>query len=322
MHNYYNTQYSAYISVGKPNNYFKFILDTGSGVTFIGSSDCMSNGCKTKENLYDINKARNWKSMHRKLDINFVSGYVEIEIGTDDFYFDNGSEPHPLNNLEFGVVTNEDGIFENSDFDGVIGLSYPSLADGTRPFFDRIIESKVLPMNIFSICYGRDPFKKDQSQFSLGGYDINCIENQDPSKIIWHEVVDKSWWTLKLDKVIFRTKEKGDFDTKLCQLNDDKKDCKIIIDSGSSIMASPVQYLSQFLKLLESYSDCDHLNKYPDIVFVINGAEYTLEPYEYVLSEKFQIDYEKKNGKKRNCAFGWTGFDIPERLIWIAGDIF
>lgn len=62
----------------------------------------------------------------------------------------------------------------------------------------------------------------------IGGYDKGLLKND----LKYHKVVKKTWWTLRLTKVII-----GGVDTKFCNKKD--KICYIIIDTGASLMATP-----------------------------------------------------------------------------------
>ena len=84
--------------------------------------------------------------------------------------------------MEFGSIITEDGVFNQASYDGILGLSYPSLSDSTLPFFDRIIQKEVLPHNIFSIYLSRD---KHVSFMYLGGYDKNFFSGP----IQYHKVI-------------------------------------------------------------------------------------------------------------------------------------
>lgn len=115
-----------------------------------------------------------------------------------------------------------------------MGLSYPSLSEHTKPVFDRIIEMNKLKKNIFSFYLGRGGVS-DKSKFALGGYNEKYIKG----KLQWHPVIRKTWWTLKLDAVLLNGK-----DTELCN---DKTKCEVIMDTGSSLMATPPWALNPFL---------------------------------------------------------------------------
>lgn len=114
-----------------------------------------------------------------------------------------------------------------------MGLSYPSLSEHTKPVIDRIMEMHQLEQNMFSFYLGRGV--QDKSKFTLGGYNPKYIKG----KLKWHPVIRKTWWTLKLDAVLL-----NGTDTKLCN---EKTKCEVIMDTGSSLMATPPWALNPFL---------------------------------------------------------------------------
>jgi hypothetical protein len=153
--------------------------------------------------------------------------------------------------------------------------------------------------------------ENDKSLLILGGWDDSLFSGE----LNFHPVIRKSWWTLQLDKVLL-----NDEDTGLCD-NENKK-CQIIMDSGASLMATPPQVFNEFMSKVEDTRHCEDLSQYPRISFIINKKEYYIDPFEYILSNKEDIDYLKKN-EKPDCVVGFSVFDLgPTEMVWIAGDIF
>lgn len=152
---------------------------------------------------------------------------------------------------------------------------------------------------------------RDTSLLILGGIDESLFSGD----LQYHPVIRKSWWTLRLDRVLV-----GGVDSELC--DDRDKQCQIIMDSGASLMATPPQVFNEFMAKVEPKRHCEDLRKYPRISFVIDGKEYSLDPYEYILSNKEDIDYLDAPQKK-DCVVGFSVFDLgPSEMVWIAGDIF
>ena len=114
-----------------------------------------------------------------------------------------------------------------------MGLSYPALSERTQPVFDRIMEMGHIPHDIFAFYMSR--WEGDKSRFFIGGYDEKYITGP----IVYHKVVRKTWWTLPLDRVLLNGKDYG-----FC--NDTRK-CEVIMDTGSSLMATDPRKLNEFL---------------------------------------------------------------------------
>jgi cathepsin D len=310
MKNYFNTQYTVNMGVGHPGDGFSFILDTGSGTTLLNERRCKTRGCKTRKS-FDSKSSPHYSPFGKIIKIAYAKGGVTIELAKDHFYFEDLEIP----NQEFGVILNEDGLFQSASYDGIIGFSYPALSDNTKPFFDRVIEMRVLPADVFSLYMSRDEnFHK--SQLFLGGWDETLMLGP----IHYHPVVKKTWWTVSLDKVLLNGIDSG-----LCNPT---IDCTIIMDTGSSLMATPPWALNPLLSQINRFSDCKNVQRFPVITFVINGVGYTLEPFEYVLTDMSLIDYRKDVNRYKqlndlDCTFGFSIFDVGKgNNVWIAGDLF
>lgn len=101
------------------------------------------------------------------------------------------------------------------------------------------MEMHTLEQNIFSFYMGRGQL--DKSKFFIGGYDKNYFSGQ----LIYHPVIRKTWWTLRLDAVLLNGRDTG-----LCN---SKTKCEIIMDTGSSLMATPPWALDPLLEKLSKY---------------------------------------------------------------------
>lgn len=308
--NFFNTQYTVDVAVGNSQEKFTFIIDTGSGTTLLNEKRCNTFGCHSRK-AFDSKSSKQYVPFGKLIRINYAKGGVTIEIGKDDFYF----EDLRITNQEFGVILKEDGLFQAASYDGIIGFSYPTLSDSTKPFFDRIIEMRVLPKNVFSMYLSRDR-KHGKSKLFLGGYDSSLIDGP----IKYHPVVKKSWWTLKLDQVLVNNQDSG-----LCG---ETRECQIIMDTGSSLMATPPWALNTLLSQISRYSDCRNVKGFPDITFVIGGEHYTLKAWEYTLTTMNSIKYDEQVNQHKSlgegdCTFGFSMFDVgKDNNVWIAGDIF
>ena len=71
----------------------------------------------------------------------------------------------------------------------------------------------------------------------------------------------------------------GGKDIGLC---DSGKGCRLIVDTGSSIMSGPIDNLGTLLRTLDTKSHCHNVKELPTISYIIDEIEYTLEPEEYV----------------------------------------
>lgn len=232
--NYQNAQYVLRVKVGNQKKSFKFILDTGSTTILLITSKCKSHGCQEHQPYHADRKAKQMavKSVVESDDlttlsdatthkISYAQGYVRYRTLIDNFYI--GAQQ--IKEQSFGGVVSEKSVFENADYDGLIGLAYKQLGvpPGITPIFDNVIKQEKLKNNVFSLYIARDGHKA--SRFWLGGVNMDYILDGKEENIIYHDVVKKSWWTLKLDAVLI-----DGIDTGLCKTGN----CKFFIFKQNS----------------------------------------------------------------------------------------
>ena len=81
--------------------------------------------------------------------------------------------------------------------------------------------------------------------------------------MIYHEVIRKTWWTLKLDKVLINGENSG-----ICDI---ETECEIIMDTGASLMASPPLLYEPLIEKITKNTSCDDWSTFPTIGFMIDG---------------------------------------------------
>lgn len=254
------------------------------------------------------------KGLHK---ITYASGYVKYDILEDDFFIGNMK----ISKQTFGGVAKENNVFNSANYDGLVGFSYAALGvpPGITPIFNNVMTQKKLNKNVFSLFISRNGF--NSSRFWLGGVNQQYIKQADPKNINWHTVIKKTWWTLKLDKVLI-----GKHDSGLCSSDRNasfNKNCAIIMDSGTSAMATPSGTFEAFNKIIYSHGKLDKISSWPDITFVIDGRHYVMPGYTYLMVNN-KITY-RQNDKAHDIiqpAFGQFDSGDLEYAVWIAGDSF
>lgn len=216
--NYQNAQYVIKVRVGSRKKKFKFILDTGSTTILLITNKCKTHGCQEHRSYIPNKKAKEMaiKSVVESSDlttlsdvtthkISYAQGYVKYRTMIDDFYIG----ALKITKQSFGGVVSEKSVFENADYDGLIGQAYKQLGvpPGITPIFDNVIKQKKLKDNVFGLYIARDGHKS--SRFWLGGVNMDYILDGKESNIVYHDVIKKSWWTLKLDAVLIDGEDTG-----------------------------------------------------------------------------------------------------------------
>jgi len=137
------------------------------------------------------------------------------------------------------LVTDEH-IFD-SDYDAIIGLAYPQMADNGLPLMDSMIKQGLLHKNMFAFYMSMR--NSDQSELLFGDYD----ESKFSGDIEWHPVVDQLFWSLKLDDIKINGKPIG-----LCE----GRTCMMTPDSGTSLITMPSWAMAILERELPSNSKC------------------------------------------------------------------
>lgn len=113
------------------------------------------------------------------------------------------------------------------------------------------MKQQLLSENTFTFFISRGA--EFQSKLFLGGYPKFYTKDADPQ---FHKVIQKSWWTLKLDAV-----KVGDSETGLCR----GQNCGIIVDTGCSGMAVADVDSDSFLSKVKEGVRCGNYSEWPDI---------------------------------------------------------
>lgn len=73
-------------------------------------------------------------------------------LATETFFVNGMEIPQTL----FIEITEEEGdVFEDGDFDGIVGLSFPDLADDMPTLFDFMMQNHLVEQNMFSFFMNR-----------------------------------------------------------------------------------------------------------------------------------------------------------------------
>jgi len=161
----------------------------------------------------------------------------------------------------------------------------------------------LLENNYFSF-YLTDQTEKIHSQIVFG----------QPSKefylgdLNWHNVSEESYWQIGMNDILVDNHRLN-----LCE--NDK--CKLVIDTGTSIITGPSEDLSKLLDLIDLKS-CDDISNLPIINFEIDKIKYELSPEEYMIFARL------KKPNKTLCKKAFLPLDVPEPRgpLWVLGDVF
>ena len=114
----------------------------------------------------------------------FGTGELEGEINEDTVYMGGVK----IENQGFAEIVQESGpVFENSKFDGIVGLAFPQMAAyDENPVFDSIIKQNKLEKNEFGFFMDHGD-SQQTSKLILGGVDETLFSGQ----LKYHKVIDQ-----------------------------------------------------------------------------------------------------------------------------------
>ncbi len=89
----------------------------------------------------------------------------------------------------------------------------------------------------------------------------------------WHRVSEESYWQVEMDDIYINSRP-----INICR----NGPCKLVIDTGTSIMTGPSDDLDILLNKIP-LENCDEISSLPELGFKIGDLLYTITPQEYIL---------------------------------------
>ncbi|XP_011895143.1 PREDICTED: cathepsin E isoform X1 [Cercocebus atys] len=298
-------EYFGTISIGSPPQNFTVIFDTGSSNLWVPSVYCTSPACKT-HTRFQPSQSSTYSQPGQSFSIQYGTGSLSGIIGADQV----SVEGLTVVGQQFGESVTEPGqTFVDAEFDGILGLGYPSLAvGGVTPVFDNMMAQNLVDLPMFSVYMSSNPEGGAGSELIFGGYDHSHFSGS----LNWVPVTKQGYWQIALDNI-----QVGGT-VMFCS-----EGCQAIVDTGTSLITGPSDKIKQLQNAIgaapvdgEYAVECANLNVMPDVTFTINGVPYTLSPTAYTL-----LDFVDG---MQFCSSGFQGLDIhpPAGPLWILGDVF
>ncbi|XP_018367048.1 PREDICTED: lysosomal aspartic protease-like [Trachymyrmex cornetzi] len=302
--------YYGNITIGTPPQKFNVLIDTGSPDLWIPSIICeltMSNRVCMIHNKYDNKKSSTYRPDGRHYGIQYengaVSGFLSIDVvniaGVD------------VENQTFGEITRQHGkSFEYAMYDGILGLSYPTLAfTGATPLFINLINQRLVKNPIFSFYIERNPNVSWDGELILGDSDDRLYLGE----FTYVDVTQKGFWQFTLDKIKMEDKI-------LCA-----NSCQAIADTGTSLIIGPSTDVTIINRRIGAnhynftrgiFVDCNKTSNLPNIDFIVGGfKKLRLSGEDYIIREIY------KNEMVCMSAFV-SNYQSEENPMWTLGDIF
>ncbi|NWR92923.1 CATE protein, partial [Furnarius figulus] len=303
--NYLDMEYFGQISIGTPPQNFTVVFDTGSSNLWVPSVYCVSKACAGHAK-FQPTQSSTYQAVGTPFSIQYGTGSLTGLIGSDQVVV----EGVTVSNQQFAESISEPGkAFLDAEFDGILGLAYPSLAvDGITPVFDNMMAQNLVELPLFSVYMSMNPESSLGGELIFGGFDTSRFTGT----LNWVPVTQQGYWQIQLDNI-----QVGGTVT-FCTSG-----CQAIVDTGTSLIAGPTKDVKELQNYIGAVSvdgeyavECSNLNVMPDVTFTINGLPYTLNAQAYTLMES--------GDGMTFCLSGFQGNDIPPPAgpLWILGDVF
>ncbi|XP_043818598.1 chymosin-like [Dromiciops gliroides] len=293
--NYLDSQYFGKIHIGTPPQEFTVVFDTGSSNLWVPSVYCSSTACQN-HNRFSPSESSTFQSTDEPLAIQYGTGSMQGVLGYDTVIVSNIVDPGQI----FGLSTQEPGdIFTYSEFDGILGLGYPSLAeDQATPVFDNMMSKHLVAHDLFSVYMSRN---SQGSMLTLGAIEHSYYTGS----LHWVPVTEQGYWQFSVDSITVNGQEVA------CVGG-----CQAILDTGTSLLVGPSYDILNIQSVIgategqygEYDINCSSLSSMPTVVIQINGKQFPLPPSAYTNQELGQ------------CSSGFQGDGSSQ--LWILGDVF
>ncbi|KAH8336065.1 hypothetical protein KR074_003783, partial [Drosophila pseudoananassae] len=292
LSNYDNYQYYGNISIGTPPQYFNVQFDTGSSNLWVPSSQCADLACLL-HTQYISSQSSTYQANGTAFNITYGTGSVSGFMSQDVVTVAGLSSSNQI----FGEVTTERGSnFQSANFDGILGMAFPSLAANlVTPFFQNLINNGEVEQPVFSF-YLRD----NGSTVSYGGELI--LGGSDPTlyrgELTYVPVSYPAYWQFYTDAIFLGNT--------LISMGD-----VAIADTGTSLLVAPQAEYYTISSLFgvdsEGLFACGTINMWPNLNFKINGVFFEVSPEYYIIQDDFYCSLAIQSSNQE---------------FWILGDVF
>ncbi|XP_044243015.1 gastricsin [Ursus arctos] len=301
---YLDSLYLGEIGIGTPPQNFLVLFDTGSSNLWVPSVQCQSQACDS-HSRFNPSMSSTYSSNGQIFSVQYGSGSLSGIYGYDTLRV----QSIQVSNQQFGLSEHEPSpYFVQLKFDGIMGLAYPALAEGRgTTALQGLLRAGLLSSPVFSFYLGRDMSSQNGSVLIFGEIDHSLHRGP----IYWAPVTQERYWQIGIEEFLIGGHAMG-----WCS-----QGCQAIVDTGTSLLTVPQQYLSALLQATGAEADrygqflvdCNNIQNLPTLTFLIGRVPFSLPYHSYVFTG---------NGI---CTIGVQATYLPSssgQPLWILGGIF
>ncbi|XP_073472026.1 gastricsin-like [Aquarana catesbeiana] len=303
--NYMDMSYYGEISIGTPPQNFLVLFDTGSSNLWVPSTYCQSQAC-TNHPQFNPSQSSSYSSNQQQFSLQYGTGSLTGILGYDTVQIQNIA----ISQQEFGLSVTEPGTnFVYAQFDGILGLAYPSIAvGGATTVMQGMIQQNLINQPLFGFYLSGQENSQNGGEVAFGGVDQNYYSGQ----IYWTPVTSETYWQIGIQGFSVNGQATG-----WCS-----QGCQGIVDTGTSLLTAPQSVFSSLIQSIGAQQDqngqyavsCSNIQSLPTISFTISGVSFPLPPSAYVLQQNSGY-----------CTIGIMPTYLPSQNgqpLWILGDVF
>ncbi|XP_057585229.1 pregnancy-associated glycoprotein 2-like [Hippopotamus amphibius kiboko] len=267
LRNHEGLAYLGNITIGTPPQEFRVVFDTGSADLWVFSIYCSISMYGTNK-LFNPDLSRTFQRTYRFFDITYGCGKIAGSLGYDTVRIGNLA----IQGQIFGLSKWQNG-FEDTPFDGIVGLSYPSVGlERTTPIFDNLKTQDVITLPVFAF-YLSDQ-KENGSVVMFGGVDHSYHRGE----LKWIPVSQTKYWQISMNRISMDGRAIGCFNG-----------CQAILDTGTALLVGPPRLVTNIQKLIKAIPfgreyvvPCSSITQLPTFTLNINGTDYPVPAQAYI----------------------------------------
>ncbi|CAB1323098.1 unnamed protein product [Coregonus sp. 'balchen'] len=254
INNYADTTYYGAISIGTPPQSFQVLFDTGSANLWVDSVLCNTQACNT-HTKFNPQQSSTYSANGNTFYLPYGTGSLSGVFG-----YDTVNVSPTITTLHILKCFFHSQTFVVAQFDGILGLSYPSISAGQEtPVMENMMSQNILQADLFAFYMTMDA--QQVSELTFGGVDTTKYQGQ----IYWTPINGQ--------------------ETGWCG-----QGCQAIVDTGTSMLTAPGQVMGTLMQSIGAQQDqygqytvnCNQINSLPTLTFTINGVNFPLPPSAYI----------------------------------------
>jgi hypothetical protein len=316
LDNHHNAQYTGSLFVGTPAQRVEFMFDTGSSLTWISPQFFNSAQSSTFQKL-SRPKTESHFGDGASFSGSTVSDFVRFSPATDVSF-----------RLEFSLIEVIRGSHSIRNFGGLVcfrgvfghwpcslnlffiffwQIGLAGLTDKGRSFIEVLVQTIGMKSICFSFFLSLHP--SPLSAFTIGT--PNSAYFHQP--LVYVPTSHSTKWTVALESVYLLLRHSNAPVT----INISFSSMDAMIDTGTSLIIAPSNFLDYFRATFSLHSDCSNINNLPTLQLRFKTAVLALEPDVYVIRTLTRSD------RVIRCSLALRPHSVPaNNNMWILGNVF